>query len=143
MRWANSLVAQRRAQSARSSATLAPAAEATSFATGCAGPRAAAIDLAFLASQAVRPTSDGVKTTYPKLSEMCAACARVSYLTHDGRRDYAEDVALCGRLAESGHMSPLEHVAQAVPASSPVARCGNFRAGWHQLRKNFAQEYTR
>lgn len=38
-------------------------------------------------------------------------CARVSYLTHDGRRDVTEDVALARRLLDSGHMSPFEHVA--------------------------------
>lgn len=43
-------------------------------------------------------------------------CARVSYLTHDGRRDVAEDIALARRLLENGHMSPFEHVAR--PMSS-------------------------
>ena len=43
---------------------------------------------------------------------MCAGrCARVSYLTHDGRRDPAADLALARGLVENGHMSPLEHVA--------------------------------
>lgn len=39
-------------------------------------------------------------------------CARVSYLTQNGVRDPAEDVALADRLLESGHMSPFEHVAR-------------------------------
>lgn len=58
-------------------------------------------------------------------------CARVSYLTHDGRRDHKEDVALYGRLTGNGHMSPLEHVAQALDES---VRIGNF-TGFKQLRK--------
>lgn len=39
-------------------------------------------------------------------------CARVSYLTHDGKRDPQADVDLCERLLASGHMSPFEHVAR-------------------------------
>jgi len=41
-----------------------------------------------------------------------ARCARVSTLTQDGVRDSRADVALYERLLESGHMSPLEHVAR-------------------------------
>lgn len=41
-----------------------------------------------------------------------ARCARVSYLTHDGRRDPSDDMKLFDRLLTSGHMSPLEHVAR-------------------------------
>ena len=42
-----------------------------------------------------------------------ARCARVSYLTQDGRRDVSEDLALYRRLvsAKPGHWSPFEHVA--------------------------------
>jgi thymidylate synthase ThyX len=63
-------------------------------------------------------------------------CARVSYLTHDGRRDLQADVDLHNRLLESGHMSPLEHPAR------PLADgewCGNFR-GWCSYRKEIAGE---
>jgi len=45
----------------------------------------------------------------PKLS--IARCARVSYLTHDGRRDPGVDLALHDRLLAAGHMSPFEHAA--------------------------------
>lgn len=38
--------------------------------------------------------------------------ARVSYLTHDGKRDPQADIALHDRLLSSGHMSPLEHAAR-------------------------------
>jgi len=41
-----------------------------------------------------------------------ARCARVSYLTHDGVRDQAEDLALYEKLVTGGHLSPLEHVAR-------------------------------
>lgn len=63
-----------------------------------------------------------------------ARCARVSYLTHDGRvPSIAEDLALFERLAGSRpiHASPLEH--QATPARNR-GLCGNFR-GWAQHRK--------
>lgn len=39
-------------------------------------------------------------------------CTRVSYLTHDGRRDPQEDIGLHDRILKSGHMSPFEHVAR-------------------------------
>lgn len=63
-------------------------------------------------------------------------CARVSYLTHDGKRDPKADIELCERLRSSGHMSPLEHVACAVDTADFI---GNFR-GWKQYRKEFAGE---
>lgn len=63
-------------------------------------------------------------------------CARVSYLTHDGQRDPAADVALCDKLVASGHMSPTEHVA--TPHQHPVFR-GNF-CGWVQYRKTLPNE---
>lgn len=68
-------------------------------------------------------------------------CARVSYLTHAGKRDLDADVQLHDRLLESGHMSPLEH--QARPLSEDeLAHSewgGNFR-GWHSYRKDIAGE---
>lgn len=66
-------------------------------------------------------------------------CARVSYLTHDGRRAPDEDIALAAKLASSspGHWSPFEHVAQALPKAT---LSGNF-IGWKQFRKEFANEH--
>jgi thymidylate synthase ThyX len=63
-------------------------------------------------------------------------CARVSYLTHAGTRDLAADVALYDRLLESGHMSPLEHVARPM-TDAELDRSewsGNFQ-GWIAHRK--------
>ena len=50
----------------------------------------------------------------PKIS--LARCARVSYLTHDGKRDLAADLDLYDRMAvqDPKHASPAEHVAQAM-----------------------------
>lgn len=64
-------------------------------------------------------------------------CARVSYLTHDGRRDPAADIELHDRLARSGHWSPFEHAARAQPLAE---RSGNFY-GWDQHRKTFTTEH--
>jgi thymidylate synthase ThyX len=63
-------------------------------------------------------------------------CARVSYLTHDGRRDPAADLTLHDRLLESGHLSPFEHVARPEPRGE---WCGNFH-GWRQYRKDLPAE---
>jgi thymidylate synthase ThyX len=75
-----------------------------------------------------------------------ARCARVSYLTHDGRREIAADLELFERLRNGsgkGHWSPFEHVARACAFPD---RSGNF-VGFTQYRKTFAEEcqgaYTR
>ncbi len=46
-----------------------------------------------------------------------ARCARVSYLTHEGKRDIAADIELFRRLMLHGHMSPYEHAARPFSAS--------------------------
>jgi thymidylate synthase ThyX len=63
-------------------------------------------------------------------------CARVSYLTHAGTRDLAADAVLYDRLLESGHMSPMEHVARPMtPAELERSEwSGNFQ-GWISHRK--------
>ena len=71
-----------------------------------------------------------------------ARCARVSYLTHDGKRDHAKDLELYERLlggGANGHWSPFEHVA--TPAADPQQHSANF-AGWEQYRKRFPQEHA-
>lgn len=100
--------------------------------------------------------ADQYVETLIKLS--VARCARVSYLTHDGKRDLAADIALHDRLLDAGHMSPFEHVAtpmhpdpanprylpshiSAVHAEDSRSNLwsGNFR-GWIQYRKTIAGE---
>lgn len=85
-------------------------------------------------------------------------CARVSYLTHDGRRDLSEDLALTSKLGVNGHWSPFEHCAKAMTVESwnqrveaLFAQCkeagqlfdasllGNF-SGWLQYRKTHTPE---
>jgi thymidylate synthase ThyX len=62
-----------------------------------------------------------------------ARCARVSYYNYHGKDDYESDLKLYRDLVESKpmHLSPTEHVAQALDKSE---RVGNFK-GWKQLRK--------
>lgn len=68
-----------------------------------------------------------------------ARCARVSYLTHDGKRAVEKDLELFEALCQGsgfGHWSPFEHVARAMSHDAPS---GNFR-GWDQYRKLFVHE---
>lgn len=87
-----------------------------------------------------------------------ARCARVSYLTHEGKRDIGKDLDLADSLLTNGHMSPFEHPARPmtdeeiacygcaqVPSwigglwREPAPFCGNFR-GWVQYRKTIQNE---
>lgn len=70
-----------------------------------------------------------------------ARCARVSYLTHDGKRDIQADLDLFDRLASARpmHASPFEHVATpCFKTPPPHDHLGNFR-GWDQFR-HFVEE---
>lgn len=101
----------------------------------------------------IQPEEADLVTTQPGMMRQISAarCARVSYLTHDGKRDLDADLTLYKRLVSGGHMSPLEHVATPygtytkktvgdsygrvaeVQVWEP-AWSGNFY-GWKQLRK--------
>jgi thymidylate synthase ThyX len=59
-----------------------------------------------------------------------ARCARVSYLTHDGKREIEKDLELFERLKSDRHLSPFEHVATPTADAEYHA---NFR-GWTQMR---------
>ena len=83
-----------------------------------------------------------------------ARCARVSYLTHNGVRDPQADLELYHKLVSSGHMSPLEHPAQAMSSGAWREKSrwdgvewknhsiptGNFW-GWMQHRKQIENEH--
>ncbi len=68
-----------------------------------------------------------------------ARCARVSYLTHEGKRDIEKDLELCERLESDRHLSPFEHVA--TPADD-AAFHANFR-GWIQMRAAIERQHAR
>lgn len=79
--------------------------------------------------------------------KVCVArCARVSYTSHHGSRDFDADIVLHDRLLKSGHLSPFEHAA--VPFRPPWWRrmvghndcVGNF-TGFKQYRKMLASEH--
>lgn len=56
-----------------------------------------------------------------------AGCARVSYLTHEGRQATdQENLELASRLLSAGHMSPFEH--QATPATGRHANLNGWRS---------------
>jgi hypothetical protein len=74
------------------------------------------------------------------IQKSVARCARVSYLTHDGKKPSLQsDKELYQRLvgAQPIHASPAEHQAMAV--SDPNYQSGNFR-GWIQYRKTLNNE---
>lgn len=70
-----------------------------------------------------------------EIREICriasARIARISYETHDGKRDPSADLVLSNKLESSKHWSPLEHVAQ---NQGDDRRYRNFN-GWMQLRQ--------
>lgn len=68
-----------------------------------------------------------------------ARCARVSYLNFFGKIDHEKDYKLHDGLADDGHMSPMEHVAQCLDLGEAPKRKSNL-TGWHQYRKQFSQE---
>jgi hypothetical protein len=77
-------------------------------------------------------------TYLAKLS--AARCARVSYLTHDGKApDAAKDLELYERLvgSEPLHASPIEH--QACNTIGSWSQSKNFR-GWKQYREQVEDE---
>lgn len=65
-----------------------------------------------------------------------ARCARVSYLTHDGKRDPSADFTLYDFLKENLHLSPFEHPAKAMNDTEMHA---NFK-GFRQHRADIAGE---
>jgi len=76
------------------------------------------------------------------LIKLCVArCARVSYLTHDGKRDVLADLNLYNSLLDSGHMSPMEHVARSMTLveAKLSSSCLNFK-GWIQHRAEISGE---
>lgn len=68
---------------------------------------------------------------------VAAACARVCVMRGDGRKTTLdEDKAFCDRLWKSGHLTPFEHIAFALPDAK--ASAANLR-GWESLRHRYEQ----
>lgn len=90
----------------------------------------------------VRPEDrDQVASIEDLIKVSAGRCARVSYLTHAGKRDLDADIELHDRLLESGHMSPLEHPARPLVETELKESewSGNFR-GWRSYRKDIPGE---
>lgn len=86
-------------------------------------------------------TYDDIVEMWKKIS--VGRCARVSYLTHDGRRDLGADIKLCDDLRVSGHTSPFEHVARPMnykEGKPTESFSGNFK-GWVSFRKEIPNEH--
>lgn len=73
-----------------------------------------------------------------KIKIAVARCARISYFNFEGKDDYEADIKLCDRLFGNTpkHLSPTEHVAQALNSSEKI---GNY-TGFKQFRKFFNDE---
>jgi thymidylate synthase ThyX len=82
-----------------------------------------------------------------KVKVAVARAARVSYNSFDGADDIEKDFILHDRLAESGHWSAFEHIAQVpvqysgdpIPNPATTRLYGN-TPGWIQLRKTYPNE---
>ena len=61
-----------------------------------------------------------------------ARCARLSYMTFDGKIDYEKDIKLHDDLLKSKHFSPFEHVAKAPTAKE----LSGINGGFTHLDKN-------
>ena len=79
---------------------------------------------------------------YNKLTQISTGrCARTSYLTQEGQRDFAEDIKLHDRLVYHTplHASPLEHVCQAMGDNQRYAKY----TGWKSYRHFIPNEYVK
>ena len=72
-------------------------------------------------------------TESEKIMVSVARCARVSYYNFEGKNSLEDDARLFNLLVNSGHMSPLEHIAN---PSLYKPFWANFK-GWKQLRRNY------
>ncbi len=85
---------------------------------------------------------DEFLTIDEKIRVSTGRCARVSYLTHDGKRDVSADIELHDKLLADKHFSPFEHVVQAANFFDMKNKYnGNLGPGWIQYRKTIQGEF--
>ncbi len=66
----------------------------------------------------IQPEDGDLRLVVPDLVKVSVGrAARVSYLTHDGKRDHQADITLAESLLKNGHMAPWEHVARPMDAA--------------------------
>lgn len=92
----------------------------------------------FVNAHEVMEVADGTPLEEMLVKISTARCARVSYLTHDGQRDFRKDIELHDKCRDNGHWSAFEHPAFAMRDSR---MSGNFK-GWTQYRKTFKNEHA-
>jgi hypothetical protein len=70
-------------------------------------------------------------------------CARTSYLTQEGKRDFAEDIKLHDRLRFHVplHASPFEHVCQAMGDDQRYAKYTGWKAYRHMLNREYVTDF--
>lgn len=66
-----------------------------------------------------------------------ARCARLSYMTFDGKVDYEKDIKLYDSLLSSHHMSPFEHCALCVTTEEYNENFKGKEKGWFRNFKGF------
>lgn len=95
--------------------------------------------LPFVSDDDKQEVSDPIKLA--RLSS--ARCARVSYLTHDGKRSLDKDFEMADMLQGNGHMSPFEHPAMRYDSTGAHFGIGggNFGNRWIQYRKKLENEH--
>ena len=78
-----------------------------------------------------------------KIQIATARCARLSYITFDGKIDYLSDYNLYANLLQSGHWSPFEHCAKAMRKEDYdnylIIEGGKVYPGWCRNFKGFIQ----
>jgi thymidylate synthase ThyX len=84
----------------------------------------------------ITPAEESLYSLKEQLAISTGRTARVSYLTHDGKRDPAKDIELHDKLLKDKHMSPTEH---AACNKDDGKWYGNFQ-GWEQYRKTIPNE---
>jgi thymidylate synthase ThyX len=84
----------------------------------------------------INPAEESLYSHVFQLAISTGRLARVSYLTHDGKRDPQKDIELHDRLLISKHLSPFEHCAKNQDDNRWY---GNLR-GWKQYRKFIPNE---
>lgn len=67
-------------------------------------------------------------------------CARVSYLTHDGQRDAADDIRVHDTMLSNGHMSPLEHAARPMDNVEYNELFRQPQLEWDRINGRFVQK---
>lgn len=66
-------------------------------------------------------------------------CARVSYLTHDGKPDPVADIDLHDRILSSGHMAPFEHAARPMTYDEYNGDFSTRKLVWDEEHQCFLQ----